>query len=636
MNQRLKPPAAIWIAVMLIFSVTRLALASRADALSAVELLRALAVGVAFDAVIAMIFALPIALWAALPNDRSAKSPLHRYALRLIAFATLFIALFVGVAEWFFWDEFGVRFNFIAVDYLVYTTEVLGNIRESYPMPLILASLAICAVAVVAALDGTGRLRLAATGAVPFWKRLGRPAIAGALAVTGVLALRNDMPDCLGGSVYAQELARNGVFSFVAAFKNNTLEYDRFYITHPLEDELRHIRGLVRGPNDRFLTADAHDIRRHVQNPGPEHRWNVIQITVESLSASFMEAFGGSQNLTPNLDAASKDALFFTSFYATGNRTDRGMEALTLSVPPTPGRSIVKRPHNEDLFTVGKLFQERGYETAFVYGGFGYFDNMNYFFGHNGYKVIDRAAVPKDEITFANAWGACDEDVLRWSMKEADAAHAAGKPFFHFVMTTSNHRPYTYPEGRIDIPSHTGRAGAVKYTDYAIGKFLRDARQKPWFANTLFVIVADHCASSAGKTDLPVDKYSIPLIIYNPHLIQPRRVDTLCSQIDYAPTLFALLGWSYDSEFFGKDILSMRPEEGRALIANYQKLGLMDTQKLTILKPKRGIATYLRRGPAGLEAADNDPRMVDDAVAFYEVAGYLFAHHADAPKLAHH
>lgn len=79
-------------------------------------------------------------------------------------------------------------------------------------------------------------------------------------------------------------------------------------------------------------------------------------------------------------------------------------------------------------------------------------------------------------------------------------------------MTVSNHRPYTYPEGRINIPSHTGREGAVKYTDYAIGKFIREAKQKPWFSNTLFIIVADHCASSAGKVQLPVDKYHIPMI----------------------------------------------------------------------------------------------------------------------------
>jgi len=130
------------------------------------------------------------------------------------------------------------------------------------------------------------------------------------------------------------------------------------------------------------------------------------------------------------------------------------------------------------MFTLGSVLAGRGYATSFVYGGYGYFDNMNYFFGHNGYRVVDRAAVDKSEVTFANAWGACDEDLLRWTLREADADHAKGKPFFQFVMTTSNHRPYTYPEGRIDLPPKVSRrAGAVKYTDFAITDFLREAEK---------------------------------------------------------------------------------------------------------------------------------------------------------------
>src|SRR6185295_3498593 len=197
---------------------------------------------------------------------------------------------------------------------------------------------------------------------------------------------------------------------------------------------------------------------------------------------------------------------------------------LALSLPPTPGQSIVRRPNNEQMFSLGSVFRSRGYDTACIYGGFGYFDNMNYFFEHNGYKIVDRASVPKSEITFGNVWGACDEDLFDWVLKEADFSYAKGKPFHHFVMTTSNHRPFTYPDGKIDIPSHTGRLGGVKYTDYAIGELLRKAREKPWFTNTLVVIVADHCASSSGKTALPVNGYAIPLFIYNPHLIQPRKV----------------------------------------------------------------------------------------------------------------
>jgi phosphoglycerol transferase MdoB-like AlkP superfamily enzyme len=356
----------------------------------------------------------------------------------------------------------------------------------------------------------------------------------------------------------------------------------------------------------------------------------VIQITVESLSAEFLARYGNQQNLMPHLDALAPQALVFDNFYATGTRTDRGMEALTLSVPPTAGRSLVKRPDNENMFTLGSVFRSRGYSTAFIYGGFGYFDNMNYFFGQNGYRVVDRTMVAKEDITFANVWGACDEDLLRWTMREADKDFASGKPFFHFVMTTSNHRPYTFPEGKIDLPSKTsGRAGGVKYTDYAIDQFLRAAASKPWFKNTVFVIVADHCASSAGKTELPVQNYHIPLFVYAPGgQVTPGKVGTLMSQVDYAPTLLGLLNWTYPSRFFGSNVLSQPAEQGgRALIGNYQKLGLYQWGQLAVLKPVRQSLTlsYSDFSHEMKTQHANQP-LIDEAIATYQTASWLFKH----------
>jgi phosphoglycerol transferase MdoB-like AlkP superfamily enzyme len=202
-------------------------------------------------------------------------------------------------------------------------------------------------------------------------------------------------------------------------------------------------------------------------------------------------------------------------------------------------------------------------------------------------------------------------------------------------MTTSNHRPYTYPDNRIDIPSHSGRQGAVKYTDYAIGQFIEEARDKPWFGNTIFVIVADHCAGSAGKTDLPVDNYRIPLLVYAPGLIEPRGIDTLSSQIDYAPTLFALLNWSYMSEFYGKDIMATAPEDGRALIGTYQSLGLLKDDMLTVLKPMEVAESYEYDPDSGTQrrtAVDQLARL--DTIAFYQTAAdVLTRQRGDGPPI---
>jgi phosphoglycerol transferase MdoB-like AlkP superfamily enzyme len=588
------------------------------------SLLATFALGLVFDLGAGLLFAVPLVL---LLTFLPARFFLWRWARGLAAagfFGVIYLLVFSGVAEWVFWDEFSVRFNFIAVDYLVYTKEVVGNIRESYPMAQLFAG-----IFAVAALISWLVWR---TGMFQIWfsaepERLGRRALIGggwlaAAALTGLVLDAEWIPSFANN--YNRELAKNGTWSLFAAFRNNELDYDQFYPTMPVDEAFKRLKGELAMDGSESLSGNGRDTLRFVRGGGTELHPNVIQITVESLSADFLSIFNRASGLMPNLEAIARRSLVFDQFYATGTRTDRGMEALTLAVPPTPGRSLVKRPNNENLFSLGSVFRSRGYDTAFIYGGYGYFDNMNYFFGHNGYRVVDRTAVAPGDVTFANVWGACDEDLYRWTMREADAAHAAGKPFHHFVMTTSNHRPFTYPDGRIDLPSKiSGRAGAVKYSDYAIGKFLRDAESKPWYRNTVFVIVADHCASVAGKTALPVENYHIPLIIFAPGgQIAPGHIKDLMSQVDYAPTLLGLLHWSYASRFFGWDVRTATGDR-RALIGNYQKLGLYEPGMLSVLAPIRHSAEYAYDAKT-FALRERRAAYTDEAIAYYQTASHLF------------
>lgn len=195
-------------------------------------------------------------------------------------------------------------------------------------------------------------------------------------------------------------------------------------------------------------------------------------------------------------------------------------------------------------------------------------------------------------MTFANIWGVCDEDMLNKSLSVFDKDAKSGHPFFAQIMTTSNHRPYTYPEGRIKVDGdpHT-REAAVKYTDYAIGRFLQQAALHPWFKNTVFIIIADHCASSAGKTSLPVYRYHIPCIVYAPALLKPQVVSKVCSQIDVMPTVLSLLHLRAAVHFAGQDVFapSFRP---RAFMATYQDLGYLEDNCLTVLSPVRKVQQY--------------------------------------------
>jgi phosphoglycerol transferase MdoB-like AlkP superfamily enzyme len=600
-------------------------------------LLGAAAIGLVFDLAAALLWASPLWLLLTIAPTRAFAGRLGRGLAHVLFIAILYALLFGAVAEWLFWDEFSARFNFIAVDYLVYTKEVVGNIRESYPLPWIFAGLGAVTLAGYALLLRTGLVARWLAAPPEPWARRWRgslPWLAAMLLVA--IALEERFIPAFADN-YQRELAKNGLWSLFAAFRTNELSYAHFYTTRPLDDAYATLRRDLAADGSELPATPARDTLRQVSNPGPELHPNIIQITVESLSAEFLGTFSPESKLTPNLDALAPRSLVFTQLYATGTRTDRGMEALTLSLPPTAGRSLVKRPHNEDLFTLGSVLRTRGYDTAFIYSGYGYFDNMNYFFGHNGYRVVDRQAVAKSDITFANVWGACDEDLYRWTLREADAAYAAGKSFHHFVMTTSNHRPYTFPDGRIDLPSKTaGRSGGVKYTDYAIGAFLRAAAEKPWYKNTIFVIVADHCASSAGRSELPVDKYHIPLLVFAPGgQIAPGRIDTVMSQIDYAPTLLGLLHWSYPSRFFGQDVRRIDPAKGRALVGNYQKLGLLADNRLVVLKPVRHDATYLCDPTTlALTPTGRDEALLSRAIAEYETASDLYRRRAYTPPSA--
>jgi phosphoglycerol transferase MdoB-like AlkP superfamily enzyme len=385
------------------------------------------------------------------------------------------------------------------------------------------------------------------------------------------------------------------------------------------------VRATLGADSADYFDANAASVLRRVDTGGPETRRNVMLVMVESLSAKYMAHFTPGSTLTPRLDDLVGQSVFFESIYATGTRTTRGLEAVTLSIPPTPGHSIVKRIGRETGFwSLGNVLRARGYDVEFIYGGRGYFDNMSAFFEGNGYGVIDESSVPDGAIRFKNAWGMADEDLFRQALAAADAAAAARQPFFFHLMTTSNHRPYTYPDGRVAIPSGTGRDGAVMYTDYAIGAFLDAARERPWFADTLFVIVADHCAGSAGKDALPVPNYHIPMWFYAPAWLAPRRIDALASQMDVAPTILGVLGGRYVSAAFGVDIFAPA-HPARALIATYENLGYFDGRFVTVLKPRRRVERYSFDRAMGSQAAEADDlsaRARDVALteAYYEVA----------------
>lgn len=579
--------------------------------------------GLMFDLAVLAITTVPVFLYeAALPN-RWRHQAWHR-ALRWVwVWFSVLVMLFGIGSEITFWLEFSTRFNFIAVDYLIYTQEVIGNIRQSYPVPAIVSALGVVAAVLTVLLRR--HVRAANDMSLGWRQRLALLLAAVALPALS-LSLTNVDQMQGSGNAYAEELSGNGLFSLAAAMRRNELDYDKFYRTIPQAQADAILKGLdvERQPLSQAVQDDDED---PASDPLPFKRRpkNVILISVESLSASFMDTFGSTKHLMPRLDALAHQGLLFEHMYATGTRTVRGLESLSLGTPPVPGQAIVRRPNNEHLATLGEILKPQGVDSFFFYGGYGYFDNMNAYFDANGYQVIDRTDVPKKEVIFENVWGVADEVMFSHVIRTLDARADKDKPFFAHIMTTSNHRPYTYPDGRIDIKSPGGRDGAVKYTDYAIGKFIDDARGQPWFKDTLFIIIADHCASVAGKTKLPVDGYHIPLIFYAPDIVPPGVFKPVVSQLDLAPTIVEMMGKNGDDHFYGRPFFEDGPPLNRAFISNYQELGYLRDGILTVLMPKQQVQAY-KVDPVTLETTPTavNETLMNEAIAYYQTASRAF------------
>jgi len=619
------PALRVWglatLLALAVFFVTRIVLLGHSSMYSeqAVSgLLGGLMLGVLRDIPVAALVALP---WLFFEWLLSAKWRL-RLSIPLFAIFT-FTLLFVGVSEVVFWDEFSVRFNFIAVDYLVFTTEVIGNIRESYPVGPIIGALLVVSLLIVWCL----RRPVSQAASLGFSRRVQLPWLLAVVLVVGLLAARSAAPD-FSTNAYANELADNGWRSFLAAARQNRLDYRQFYATRPDAEVMKDLQRLS---GKDVVTATNLPARKAAAKLNRQP--NVVIIMMESMSAEYMATFGNKEGITPNLDRLAGEGMLFSRLYATGTRTVRGLEALSAALPPQAGMSVVRWPNVSNLNTLGSTLQRNGWSPQFIYGGYGMFDNMNSYFDSQGYKVTDRTNFQEGLVKFENVWGVADEHLFDQTLMELDKEVNAGHHFVAHIMTTTNHRPFTYPDGRIDIPSPGKRAGGVKYADYAIGRFIEMAKQKPWFDNTIFLIVADHCASSAGKAKIPVDRYHIPAIIYAPKIVSPRKVDTLASQIDLVPTLLTMLGLQDEAHFVGRDILSMKPEDGRALLSTYQNLGYLKGDVMTVLLPKRKIESF-KISADGRESQPipTDPRLAEEAIAYFQGASILMEQHGENGK----
>lgn len=626
---RFRPLQTLAIAYVVIGALLRIVLwwsFGRAQHVEVTSLSWILPAGIISDLAECADLLLPFAIFLWLTPDRWQQTRTLRILLLSGAGLFLFGLGFLATVEYFFFEEFDSRLNLVAVDYLMYPTEVIGDIRAEYPVAAVAIACAIGATALVYFL----RRRLL-TGAQHPTHLAQRSSAFGAYVaafVASLIAPTVHAPP-LSNNRVANEIAANGASSFFTALRTNEMDYHAYYATRDSRKNLKELtEQLSRGDGQFTKLSQGLMDRSFAASPTGLGKLNVVVISSESFGAEFSKLYGSERNWTPELDALARKGMWFSHMYASGTRTVRGLEAIATSLPPIPSVSVLRRPNNENIANWGTVMQRLGYHTSFLYGGYGYFDNMNYFFGHNGFEVRDRQDIKKP-TRFENIWGVSDEDLFDMAMQHFDDLNASGKPFFSIVMTTSNHKPFTFREGVPGVKAKGGgRESGVRYADFAQGYFLREAEKHKWFDNTLFIVVADHGARVYGRAEIPLKTYEIPMVFYSPKHLAPQQVDSLTTQIDIAPTVLGLLGLAYEAPFFGQDVLHTPPEHRVAFFSHNHDVAIYQDNTLAILGLGKSIqdVTY-DRATDSYTPAPPSAKLNDLAVAYYQTAYELFHAH---------
>lgn len=591
----------------------------------ALDLLWIVPTGAANDLIQSLYLFIPFALLLFLVPKRFAHSKRTSIVVAVCTFLAIWSLLFVGSIEYFFFEEFDARLNLVAVDYLMYPTEVIGDIRSEYPLGSVVALAFLGAVGLTWACGLLlSRLKLVST----CLRRRVVPLVTLVFAAVLCAILFDVNSLSRSENRVANQLAANGIASFFNAMRTSEIDYDTYYATRGAGQNFALLTQFL-GSQGQFTQLGRHRINRKFDaDPNGLGKRNVVVIVEEAFGAEFSKLYGSSNDLTPRFDEYAAKSMWFRNMYASGTRTVRGLEAISASFPPIPSVSILRRPNNERIATWGSVMRNLGYHSSFIYGGYGYFDNMNYFFGNNGFEVVDRTDIPS--VRFANIWGVSDEDLFDRSLDYFDKRHADGKPFFSIVMTTSNHKPFTFREGVPGVPaSGGGRAAGVRYADFALGYFLDEAAKHAWFDNTVFVVLADHGARVYGKAEIPLRTYEIPMMIYSPKLVAPKMVGTLTSQIDVAPTVLGLLGLPYEAPFFGANVLACSNANRVALFNHNYDIAAYRDGTLSILGIGKNERTMTYdRDHDSYEPALPDADLTNLSVAIYQSAYELFQTHA--------
>lgn len=629
-------PLAIFAALaLLILTLSRLGLAGayRVRLPADGTLARLLALGLRFDVVVvAALCSVPLAVQLLAPA-RLLESRAWEQLRNAWLSGWILLITFNEAATPAFLAEFGVRPNRQYVEYLGTPRVVFDTIwtasRASLLTGIGVAALAAYALRRLLNRAGSGReaptawLRLIVL--LPLFAALGygargslghRPLSASNAAVTADATIN--------------DLALNSTYSVAYAIRQMWHEQEglRGYGHLPEEEALARARAAMQLPVSAFTSPGASTSHVLVPTAHPARPPNLVILLQESLGAQYFASLGG-EPVVRELEKWRGRSFWFDQLYASGTRSARGIEAVVTGFQPTRTSSVIKlEGAQQDFYTLARTLKAQGYRTEFIYGGDASFDNMRRFFLNNGFdRVIDQSDL-QPSARFTTTWGVSDEDLYARVHEEVGRHYREGQPFFTLVFSTSNHPPYDFPDGRIDLverPKLTHR-NAARYADFAVGSYLDRASASDYWADTLFTVVADHESKSIGSELVPIFSFHIPGFIAGGP-IEPRVVTRLASQVDLLPTTLSLMGLTVTLPATGID--QSRTDltgPGHAVMQFNENAAYRLGDRVSILIPHQPVRQFRIAGTE-LLPVPTDPEFARDALAQSQVPIQAYREH---------
>ena len=537
----------------------------------------------------------------------------------------LLIALFIECASFPFFAQYDLRPNYLFIEYLEYPQELTSLLFKDYKFQFIAVF-----ILIIATIRIYSKSKFINFEQVFKQNYISRILILAPILLVLFLGIRSSLghrPVNISDALYStnrviNEITKSSLHSLGYAYysnkkaENNISKYGKIDIK-----EAYKVASLAIGINYK---DEKKPFYREVKSKlDSKKQKNLVIFIQESMGAQFT-GFIGKQNFTPNLDNLAQDYLSFTNLYSNGTRSVRGLAALTSGTLPINGIEVIKRNKSQEgYFTIASLLKPYGYKSSFIYGGEARFDNMKGWYLGNGFDEVIEQKDFKNPI-FTSTWGVSDEDLVIKANEKFKSYYENNEKFVSVMFSSSNHMPFELPDGKIEFEKNipkTSVENAIKYADFAIGKFFELAKKEDYFKDTVFVVIADHNVRVYGDQIVPIDMFQIPAVIVSSDI--PHQIFTnLTSQSDVLATALDLIGIDLSYPILGNSIFKDNKKNINLMIFD-EIYAYRKEDKVAILVPNMPIKTYLYKDKKLIEI-ENDLVLEKEALALIYVLDDMY------------